>query len=228
MNTNALKKGDVLLAHNDKRKHTAIYLGDGQIVHASINEKGTTKGGRVGDQTSKEVCIRSNYGEWDVVLRYPDERVAIAAALWAVGIANDDIHGYDQIYRWGVENKPSDFDCSSLVISAFEKQGVPVKEKGATYTGNMKEAFKKCGFVEVSDMINCTVELVEVYPGDKGEHVRAMQALLNLRGYNCGQTDGDYGKKTRQALDRYQSDKRLVPVDGICGRGTWTSLIMNK
>lgn len=228
MNLNALKKGDVLLAHNSNRKHTAIYIGDGQIVHASINEKGTTKGGRVGDQTSKEVCIRSNYGEWDAVLRYPDERVAIAAALWAVGIANDDIHGYDQIYRWGVENKPSDFDCSSLVISAFEKQGVPVKEKGATYTGNMREAFKKCGFVEVSDMINCTVELVEVYPGDKGEHVRAMQALLNLRGYNCGQTDGDYGKKTRSALDRYQSDKRLLPVDGICGRGTWTSLIMNK
>ena len=228
MNINALKKGDVLLAHNDKRKHTAIYLGDGQIVHASINEKGAIKGGKVGDQTGKEICIRSNYGEWDCVLRYPDERVAIAAALWAVGIANDDIHGYDQIYRWGVENKPSDFDCSSLVISAFEKQGVPVKEKGATYTGNMREAFKKCGFVEVSDMVVCNVELVEVYPGDTGEHVRAMQALLNLRGYYCGQTDGDYGKRTRQALDRYQTDKKLLPVDGICGRGTWTSLIMNK
>ena len=224
MNQNALKKGDVLLAHNDKRKHTAIYLGDGQIVHASLNEKGTTTGGKVGDQTGREICTRSNYGEWDFVLRYPDERVALQATLKALDIADDNSHGYDQINRWGAP----DYDCSSLVITAYEKVGVPVKEKGATYTGNMREAFKKCGFVEVTDMITCNVQLVEVYPGDKGEHVRAMQALLNLRGYNCGQADGDYGKKTRSALDRYQSDKRLVPVDGICGRGTWTSLIMNK
>lgn len=228
MNTNALKKGDVLLAHNDKRKHTAIYIGDGQIVHASINEKGTTTGGKVGDQTGREICTRSIYGEWDFVLRYPDERVAIAAALWAVDIANDNTHGYDQIYRWGVDNKPSDFDCSSLVVSAFERQGLPIRANGGTFTGNLRSALLKCGFVEVSDMIKCTVDLVEVYPNDKGEHVRAMQALLNLRGYYCGQTDGDYGKRTRSALDRYQKDKNLLPVDGICGRGTWTSLIMNK
>jgi hypothetical protein len=63
------------------------------------------------------------------------------AIEWAVDIANDDSHGYDQIGRWG-----DDYDCSSLVISAFEQAGVPVKEAGATYTGNMLSAFKKCGF----------------------------------------------------------------------------------
>lgn len=221
MNQNLLKKGDVLLAHSSKRKHTAIYLGDGQIVHASLNEKGTITGGKKGDQ-GKEICIRSNYGEWDYVLRYPDERVAIAAALFAVNIANDNTHGYDQMSRWG----NPDFDCSSLVITAFDKQGVPVKSKGATDTGNMKDAFKKCGFVEVKDMIVCSVDLVEVYPGDKGQAVKSMQTLLKMRGYDCGVIDGDYGNKTKKALDNFQKANKLTPYDSVCGRGTWKALIL--
>ena len=223
INPNILKKGDVLLAHNSKRQHTAMYVGDGMMVHASIGEKGTT-GNRAGDQTKKEITIAKMSGEWDFVLRYPDSRKATAACLLACDIANDDSHGYDQVNRWGTP----DFDCSTLMICCYEKQGLPIKKNGGTYTGNMREAFKRCGFAEVSDMIKCTVDLAEVYPNDKGEHVRAMQALLNLRGYYCGQVDGDYGKRTRSALDRYQTDKKLLPVDGICGRGTWTSLIMNK
>lgn len=66
------------------------------------------------------------------------------AVEWAVNIANDNSHGYDQANRWG-----PDYDCSSLVISAWQYAGVPVKDKGATYTGNMKKAFLACGFVEV-------------------------------------------------------------------------------
>ena len=63
-----LKRGDVLL---NEQKHTAIYLGDGTVVQASINENGTIKGGRSGDQTGREIGISPyrNY-PWDVVLRY--------------------------------------------------------------------------------------------------------------------------------------------------------------
>lgn len=65
-------------------------------------------------------------------------------------IATDNTHGYDQIHRWGV-----DFDCSSLVISAWENAGVPVKSKyGATYTGNMYKAFLAAGFEDVSRIVN--------------------------------------------------------------------------
>ena len=49
-------------------------------------------------------------------------------------------HGYDQIHRWG-----EDYDCSSAVITAVQTV-IPVKDAGATYTGNMKSAFTKCGF----------------------------------------------------------------------------------
>lgn len=66
------------------------------------------------------------------------------AVDFAVSIAEDDTHGYDQANRWG-----PDYDCSSLLIEAWERAGVPVKTKGATYTGDMKKVFIACGFVEV-------------------------------------------------------------------------------
>lgn len=62
------------------------------------------------------------------------------ACEWAVGIANDNSHGYDQYNRWG-----PNYDCSSLVVSSYDLT-IPVRAAGATYTGNMKNAFMKCGF----------------------------------------------------------------------------------
>lgn len=71
------------------------------------------------------------------------------AVQWAVDIANDNSHGYDQGSRWG-----PDYDCSSFVISAFEYAGAGTKSAGATYTGDMKRVFKKCGFADVTKSIN--------------------------------------------------------------------------
>lgn len=71
------------------------------------------------------------------------------AVTWAVDIANDNSHGYSQQIRWGAS-----YDCSSLVISAFEQAGVSVKSAGATYTGNMKPVFLRCGFADVTSQIN--------------------------------------------------------------------------
>lgn len=65
------KRGDVLLAHNNASKHTAMCIDSNNIVHASINEKGTTTGGKTGDQTGREICTRSFYNKnWDCCLRY--------------------------------------------------------------------------------------------------------------------------------------------------------------
>ena len=61
--------------------------------------------------------------------------------------AADDSHGYDQQYRWG---ERGDFDCSAAVIQAWELAGVPVKSNGATYTGNMRGVFLRCGFEDVT------------------------------------------------------------------------------
>ena len=71
-----------------------------------------------------------------------------SAVNWAVTIANDNSHGYDQNSRWG-----PNYDCSSLVISAFEQAGCKVKSGGAIYTGNMKSVFLRYGFSDVTSKI---------------------------------------------------------------------------
>ena len=71
------------------------------------------------------------------------------AVDWAVSIAKDDSHGYSQKVRWG----PS-YDCASFVITAYTKAGVNVKGAGATYTGDMKKPFEKCGFKDVTSLVN--------------------------------------------------------------------------
>lgn len=72
-----------------------------------------------------------------------------SAVEWMENLARDDSHGYSQANRWG-----KDYDCSSAVITAYEQAGVPVREYGATYTGNMRPAFLKAGFKDVTASIN--------------------------------------------------------------------------
>ena len=67
--------------------------------------------------------------------------------------AADPAHGYDQTYRWG---ERGDYDCSAAVIQAWELAGVPVKSSGATYTGNMRGVFLRCGFEDVTAGIDLT------------------------------------------------------------------------
>ena len=84
-----------------------------------------------------------------------DEAVAFARAM-----AEDDTHGYDQTSRWG-----PDYDCSSLVISAFKKAGVPLF---CTYTGNMRRDMLSHGFRDVTGKIalntNSRSTLLSVFP----------------------------------------------------------------
>ena len=66
------KRGDIFLKEG---KHVVMCTDANNIVHASMNEKGTAKGGKTGDQTGKEICIRSFYiynEGWDYHFRYKD------------------------------------------------------------------------------------------------------------------------------------------------------------
>ena len=76
------------------------------------------------------------------------------AVDYMVKVANDPKHGYSQTNRNGNPDTWSDYDCSSLVISAYQAAGVPVKDKGATYTGNMYSVFLQCGFKDVTNKVN--------------------------------------------------------------------------
>lgn len=70
------------------------------------------------------------------------------ACIWAEGIANDQSHGYSQANRFG-----PDYDCSSLVISAYKSAGVSISWNEVSYTGNM-DKLKNYGFKDVTASIN--------------------------------------------------------------------------
>lgn len=112
--------------------------------------------------------------------------------------ARDDSHGYDQIYRWG---EKGDYDCSSAVITSWQEAGVPVKTKGATYTGNMKSVFLSCGFKDVTSKVNLSTgsgllrgdvllneaHHVAMYCGNGKE----VEASINEKGTATGGQPGD-------------------------------------
>ena len=112
-----------------------------------------------------------------------------SAVVWAVGIANDDSHGYDQNNRWS-----PDYDCSSLIISAWESVGVPVKKAGASYTGNMVDAFLKCGFEDVTKQVNLSTGS-GLKSGDitwKNGHVEMMCSATELVGASISENGTIY------------------------------------
>lgn len=92
------------------------------------------------------------------------------AVAWAIDTANDNSHGYSQADRWG-----PDYDCSSFVISAYEQAGLSLREAGASYTGNMRGAFLRCGFVDVTTQVGLT----------SGYGIQAGDVLLNYSAHTC-------------------------------------------
>lgn len=68
--TRPWKAGDI---HLKEGKHVCMSIDSNRIAQASINEKGTTTGGKPGDQTGNEINIKAYYeykGGWDYHLRY--------------------------------------------------------------------------------------------------------------------------------------------------------------
>ena len=73
------------------------------------------------------------------------------AVKLAEQIAADNSIGY----KWGGWGKSTGgYDCGHLIIDAFERAGLGVKAAGATYTGNMRPAFLRCGFKDVTAGVN--------------------------------------------------------------------------
>lgn len=100
-----------------------------RIGHASIDENGKANSGAAGDQTGKEVVIRSWYNKpWNVVLRPKRAELAEKSArACEAACANPNI-GYDQYGRNTLHSKakavgfdlaaitePCECDCSSLM-----------------------------------------------------------------------------------------------------------------
>ena len=217
-----LARGDVLL---NVSSHTAMYIGNGQICEATGNENGGITGGQTGDQTGREICINSyrNY-PWNYVLRYVAEdsgsretqsgnttstnedtyTVQAGDSLWAIA---------EKVYGSGA------YYTKLMTLNGLTNSNIMVGQV-------LKIKSNTQSVSQPAQSTSSTNDLPTLRKGSKGEPVRALQALLILRGQKLATygTDGDFGSETEIALRAYQKLKALA-VDGICGSDDWKTLI---
>jgi len=126
----------------------------------------------------------------------------IERAVWLMKAIADGNYGYSQPNRWGEYGKePSDFDCSSVNTYCWQSAGVPVRDAGASTTSNMYKPYIKCGFTDVTALIDLTTGkglregdvLLYPYDGKRG-HVEMMIAPNII----CG------ARRDENGLDGYE------------------------
>ena len=136
-----------------------------KIGHASCDEYGRASGGKAGDQTGREVCVRDWYrGNWNIVLRPKSSDVAEKMAAFCEAGCNNPKVGYDQGQRntlraaareagWqGAKIARScETDCSAFMTVCAEAAGVNVSYTwgNAPTTWTMRGLFMSTGAFNV-------------------------------------------------------------------------------
>lgn len=111
-------------------------------------------------------------------------------------------------------------EASDAVMLQYERpadQSANARAKRASYGEALFKEFCST-FKTVS--VKCQV----LQKNAKGKPVRALQAILNARGFECGVADGDFGSKTDAAVRAFQKANGLE-VDGSVGAKTWEALL---
>ena len=133
-----------------------------RIGHASIDENGRAYGGQPGDQTGREVCIRSWYNRpWTLLLRPVSRETAERMAAFCEGVCKNANVGYNQYQRNSLREAAKaagwdpakigrcDTDCSAFMTVCAEAAGVDVSGcytyGNAPVTQTMGTAFPATG-----------------------------------------------------------------------------------
>ncbi len=217
-----LVRGDVLL---NVANHTAMYIGNGQICEATGNENGGITGGQTGDQTGREICINNyrNY-PWNYVLRYVAEDSGSRETQSGNTTSTDEdtytVQAGDSL--WAIAEKvygSGAYYTKLMTLNGLTNANIMIGQV-------LKIKSNTQSVSQPAQSTSSTNDLPTLHKGSKGEPVRALQALLILRGQKLATygADGDFGSETDIALRTYQKLKGLT-VDGICGSDDWKTLI---
>ena len=197
-----------------------------KIGHSSIDENNKISGGTAGDQTEKEVCIRSWYSKpWQFMLRCKDSNKAeLMAIACEKGCENKNL-GYDQGNRNSLNTQakkvnydlskittPCECDCSSFMTVCAQSAGINIPYNGtnAPTTSTMKSAFLSTGMFEVLTDSKYLTSDAYLKRGDilvkAGSHT--VMALENGSSYNSSaSTTPSANVSTQKCIDvsSYQS-----------------------
>ena len=135
------------------------------ISNSGSDENKAYHGGKAGDQTGHEWELKSWYNRpWTVVLRYPDQAVALKIAELGIAAALNNKIGYDQDQRtsYWTQLKSVGYDPSKITVACEEDctAGVSSNVKAAGYlfgikalqnvticsSRDMRSVFTKAGF----------------------------------------------------------------------------------
>ena len=190
------------------------------ISNSGHDENNAYRGGQAGDQTGTEWQMRSWYNRpWTVVLRYPDQKVALKIAQLGIDAALNDKIGYDQGQNRTYLNQlkavgwePSkiktacEADCSAGVCANVTAAGYLLGIKAlqnhtGTYTGNMKNALVKAGFKALTDSKYLT----------GGSYLLPGDILLNENHHTA--TNVTIGSKVKKDWNPGTADPTPTPTD---------------
>ncbi len=219
-----LKVGDVLL---NVANHAAIFVGNGKIVQASINEKGTTRGGQPGDQTGNEIAIKPYYNfPWNYVLRYSEDGTSVAVPPAVTDPVSEIQNGMYTVKQgdtlWSIAEKFyhdgtkfAQIMKDNGLLSDRIKVGMQLKI-GAS---SVDKEPAKTG----STATTCTPKLPILKYGENSIRVRRLQSLLVSSGYSLT-IDGDFGSETQDVIKLLQKINN-IPVTGVVDAKTYEALL---
>jgi len=78
---------------------------------------------------------------------------------------------------------------------------------------------KVLGYRRLEKLQALSIPMPVLNKGDKGLEITKLQLVLNHLNYNCGDVDGDFGTKTKDALKLLQANN-LLSIDGEYGNKT--------
>ena len=207
------KRGDVFLSVGH---HVIMCVDENNIVHASLNENGGIKNGQPGDQTGKEICIRSYYNHkngWNYHLRYDVPVVDVSKY--------NPVSNYDQLAK----------DTKGVIVRAGYRgysNGIIVEDAlFATHTSELMKRNVPIGLYFFSQAVNEAEAIEEAkWTIEKAKKLKIDYPIFIDSEYSNtshnGRADGlSKDLRTRITIAFCNEIKKAGYIDGVYASENW-------